>query len=140
MPKKHQISVTSPAKLTPGAKINLPETPSIPITQQKVTFSIECCDGKCCFNKIREQRDKSDFASTLHELSQLTWGAINQDSRKAFGYETLDHIKVNRNKLPPGARVIGFIYHDNHRMLGYRDRTGMFHILWFDYDGKRYRH
>ena len=139
-PKKYRTHLTSPAKPTSSALINIPETLSIPITQRRIMFSIECCSDKCCYNKIIGQRDRSDFADRLHGLSQLTWGQINQSSRKSFGYETLDHVKVNRNKFPPGARLIAFLYHNNHRMWGYRDPEGIFHITGFDYDGKQYRH
>jgi hypothetical protein len=140
VPKKRQSFITTPAKPTTGATISVPEKVSTPITQQRITFSIECCAGKCCYRMISEIREKADFASRLHELSQLTWGDIKQTSRKGLGYETLDHITLTSRKMPEGARKIGFIYHDNHRMIGYRDPSGVFHILWFDYDGKQYAH
>ncbi len=108
--------------------------------QQRITFSIECCANDCCFNKIAQWHDKADFAAKLHELSQITWGQSKQASRKGLGYETLDNINIDYNKLPKGARAIGFIYHDNHRMIGYRDHNGLFHIMWFDYDGNLYKH
>ncbi|MCJ7655774.1 MAG: hypothetical protein MUO97_10860 [Dehalococcoidia bacterium] len=140
MPRRHHTFVTSPVKPTTTARINIPEEESQPFTQQRIMFSIECCGDKCCFKKIKEQRDKSDFAARLHELSQLTWGDIKQTGREGLGYETLDHIKVNRARVPAGARIIGFTYHDFHRMIGYRDLQGVFHIHWFDYDGKQYKH
>ena len=139
MAKKHQTHVTSPAKPTTSANINIPEKVSIPFTQQRITFSIECCYGKCCFNKIKDLREKADVAARLHELSQLTWGDIKQASRKSLGYETLDHIKATSKKLPAGAKKIGFVFHDYHRMIGYRDENGVFHILWFG-DGNLYDH
>jgi len=140
LPKKRRTYVISPAKPTSSTRIHIPERVSTPFTQQPITFSIECCYGKCCFNKIKELREKADFAARLHELSQLAWGDIKQTGRKSLGYETLDHIKVTSKKLPEGARKIGFVYHKNHRMIGYRDEQGMFHILWFDYDGNLYDH
>lgn len=140
MAKKQKTYLVSPAKPTTSPSINLPERVSIPFTQQAITFSIECCHGNCCFKKIRESREKADFADRLHELSQLAWGDIKQTSRKSFGYETLDHVKTTNKKFPPGARKIGFVYHKNHRMVGYRDKDGVFHILWFDYNGELYDH
>ncbi|MCJ7425705.1 MAG: hypothetical protein MUO17_00940 [Dehalococcoidales bacterium] len=140
MPKKRTTYVTSPAQPTTSTSINIPERVSTPFTQQPITFSIECCDGKWCFNKIKELREKANLAARLHELSQLAWGDSKQTSRQSLGYETLDHIKVTSKKLPAGARKIGFVYHNNHRMIGYRDVQGIFHILWFDYNGKLYKH
>jgi hypothetical protein len=140
LPKKRQTYITSPIEPTTSASINIPQRASIPFTQQPITFSIECCDGNCCFNKIRERREKADFADRLHELSQLAWGDIKQTHRQSLGYETLDHIKATSKRLPAGARKIGFVYHKNHRMIGYRDPQGVFHILWFDYDGTLYKH
>lgn len=138
--KKGRTYLTSPIPPTSSTHISLPETVNVPFTQQRIMFSIECCSYKCCYKKIKEQRQKSDFADRLHELSQLTWGQIKQSSRKSFGYETLDNIEIDRSKFPPGSRTIGFVYHMHHRMWGYRDREGVFHITGFDYDGKRYKH
>lgn len=140
MAKKRKIFVVSPPPRDEKAIIDLPETVHIPITQQRIKFSMECCKDKCCYKKIKERRDRADFADRLHELSQITWGDIKQTNRKGFGYETLDHLKVNRDRLPPDARIIGFTYHSHHRMWGYRDELGIFHITGFDYDGKQYKH
>ena len=139
MPKQRVFNITPP-KSTSSEHISLPDVAPKPIHEQQFSFRIECCNGNCCYKKITEIRDKADFADRLHELSQLTWGDINDNGRKAFGYETLDNVKLRHNHIPKKARIIGFIYHDNHRMMGYRDNAGMFHILWFDYDGKRYKH
>ena len=138
--KKGRTRITSPARPTSTPHINLPETVSTPITLQRIMFSIECCSGTCCYKKIRERRDKIDFADRLHELSQLTWGQINQTSKKGFGYETLDDVEIDRSNIPANKRMIAFIYHDYHRMWGYRDPEGIFHITGFDYDGKQYKH
>lgn len=140
MGKKSQTFIIPPTRPKVSGRLVLPEKRSEPITQQRIIFSIECCSDKCCFSRIREQRERADFAARLHELSQLTWGDIGQTSRRGLGYETLDNIRVNRSNLPPGARIIGFVYHLNHRMIGYRDREGIFHIHWFDYNGKLYKH
>jgi hypothetical protein len=139
-PKKGRTHITSPARPTSTPHINLPETVNIPITLQHIMFSIECCSGKCCYKKIKDKRDKADFADRLHELSQLTWGQINDTSRKGLGYETLDDIKIVRSKIPSDRTAIAFIYHDYHRMWGYRDLEGIFHITGFDYDGRQYKH
>lgn len=139
-PKKGRAYLTSPTPPTSSRHINLPETVDTPLTQQRIMFSIECCSSTCCYKKITEQRDRSDFADRLHELSQLTWGQIKQSSRKGLGYETLDNIEIDRSKIPLAKRIIAFVYHDYHRMWGYRDREGVFHITGFDYDGKQYKH
>jgi hypothetical protein len=138
--KKSQTYLVSPARPTSTPHINLPETESTPITQQRIMFSIECCLGKCCYKKITEIRDRADFADRLHELSQLTWGEIKQSHRKGLGYEKLDNVKIDRSNIPSDKRIIAFVYHDYHRMWGYRDQRGIFHITGFDYDGKRYKH
>jgi hypothetical protein len=139
-PKKRRTYLTSPTPPTSSQHLNIPETAHVPLTQQHIMFSIECCSGPCCYRKIKEQRDRSDFADRLHELSQLTWGQLKQSSKSALGYETLDHIEIDRSNFPPGSRTIAFRYHDYHRMWGYRDPEGVFHITGFDYDGKRYKH
>lgn len=140
MSKKNRTFSIAPLGKTDTVQFSIPETESKPITQQPISFRIECCNANHCFKKIVDFREKADFADKLHELSQLTWGQINQASRKNFGYETLDELKPKCKKTPPGATIIGFVYHDNHRMVGHRDYQGVFHILLFDYDGKLYSH
>lgn len=141
MSRKTQTYITSPIKPTTSTLIELPERESMPFSQRRIMFSIECCGDKYCYNKIKDKRERIDFADRLHELSQLTWGTIkNKTNRQAFGYEKLDHITVKQGRKPDGANLIGFIYHDNHRMIGYQDPYGVFHILEFDYKGKRYKH
>jgi hypothetical protein len=131
------ITLRSPSE---SGKIGIPQSESVSINQQRFSFTFECCNDSRCFKKISELRDKADLVARLHELSQLTWVDAIQSSKKSLGSEKLEDIKVNHNLVPKGAHIIGFIYHDFHRMIGYRDEKAIFHILWFDYDGKLYKH
>lgn len=135
--KKYQIQSQ---KITHGKTITPQESYERPLHEQRFSFQLECCDSSCCYSKIKETKDRADFADRLHELSQSNWGVIISTGRKGLGFEKLGRVDIFDEMLPVGSKLIGFIYHDNHRMMGYRDRMGMFHILGFDYDGKRYKH
>ena len=133
-------SIATPPEASSG-RVDVPKIQSTPITQQRISFSMECCRHGRCYGEIADRRERIDFADKIHELSQLTWGDINQAPRKNFGYEKLECLREGYfGDAPKDVAIIGFVYHDNHRMIGYRDAQGVFHIWLFDYNGDLYGH
>jgi len=137
--KRGRTKVIQP--IQPGSgRLSIPEGQYVPFPEQQISFRFECCSSKYCFEKISDRAERLGFAKTIHKLCSLTWDAINKTSRRSFGYETLDNLEDRCRNRPPGTRIIGFRYHDNHRMIGYKDSHGVFHVLLFDYKGDLYDH
>lgn len=137
---KKSPHIVAPSK-TSVERISVTIPPTIPISQQKPSFMIECCDRKdFCFNKC-DNKQKLGFANKLHEMSQSTWNVILNSNRRGSGSERIP--ELDRKKpisAPKEAKIIGLRYYDKKRMVGYKDDNGMFHILWLDHNSKLYSH
>lgn len=124
-----------------GKHISIPVRPVIPLVQQKPSFVLECCHKRdFCFIQC-DSEQKLGFADKLHELSQLTWNEIINASRQGLGQERIPELDRKKPSIVPReAKIIGLIFHGKRRMVGFRDGNGTFHILWFDHNGKLYKH
>lgn len=81
------------------------------------------------------QRDqKAQFAERLQELSELTWGEINQAPRDGLGTEKIAQYSL-REAIPehisPDVRILSFKFGRGARMIGYREER-VFHVVWVD--------
>lgn len=124
-----------------GKRIVIPPTRALPLSQQKPSFVLECCHKRdFCFIRCNKAQ-KVGFADKLHELSQLTWSEIINANRQGLGQERIPELDRKKPSIAPKeAKIIGLRFHRKRRMAGFKDDNGTFHILWFDHNGKLYKH
>jgi hypothetical protein len=86
--------------------------------------------------------DKLALIDSLNTLSQLTWKQVHTLDRHKLGFETIPR-KDLRFPIPAGigqdVRFSVFRFSGMKPMIGFR-RSGVFFILWLDYDFSAYDH
>ena len=85
-----------------------------------------------CLSKC-ERDDKSDLATTLLKLSQITWNEIASSYRKFYGYEHIPIEKFHATEFPeivtPDVKkLLVFSYSHGGRMAGIQ-QDNIFHIF-----------
>jgi hypothetical protein len=79
----------------------------------------------------------------LRELSELTWAQLRQADRHGLGFETIDRSSI-KSGIPgvvtADVNIIAFRFAGKKPMVGFRDRDGTFHIIWFDRAFRLYKH
>ncbi|MBF0457316.1 MAG: hypothetical protein HQK99_05425 [Nitrospirae bacterium] len=88
--------------------------------------------ARFCLSKC-EKNEKSSFADTLLNLSQLTWEKISNQPKDGLGYERIS-VKSLKAVLPSliteeVEKVMVFRFSDSGRMAGIRERD-IFHIIF----------
>ena len=117
------------------------ESFDVPAEQQHPLFSLRYLQKSHGISNCT-QEEKSSFADSLHNLSQLTWGELKQAPRHGLGFEKIprDHIK---KPIPPHIKedvnFIAFRFCGKAPMVGYRSKA-VFHVLWLDRDFTLYDH
>lgn len=110
---------------------------------QKPLFSFEHMPNGSGFSiSCAGPDDRSQLASKLYQLSQMTWMQINQAPRHGSGSEIIARAAI-KAKVPPAVtddtNMLAFRYSGKRPMVGYRDgRT--FHVLWLDWNFTLYDH
>ena len=105
-------------------------------------FSLRHVNKKFCITQCSKD-EKAAFAVRLRELSQLTWSQLRQAGRHGLGFETIDR-SIIKSGVPSvvtaDVNIIAFRFDGKKPMVGFRDRGGTFHIIWFDRDFTLYKH
>ncbi|MBF0488294.1 MAG: hypothetical protein HQK98_09060 [Nitrospirae bacterium] len=118
-----------------GGRFEVKDTEDIDYTNNsKPLFSFHYMKrgAKFCLSKC-EKKEKSSFADTLLNLSQLTWEEISNKPKDGLGYERIS-VKSLKSTLPSSIteeveKVTVFRFSDSGRMAGIRD-SNIFHIIF----------
>ena len=139
MRKKRAIKITT--GVSEGKYISPPQIEKPPLTLQKPTFRLDCCDNKTyCLGKSKDKNQLSSFAKKVHQLSQMSWHQIEFTGKQGAGSEKLNFLRPKLPPtVPPDVDIIGIKYWGHKRLVGYKDGNNTFRIVWVD-DGSLYDH
>lgn len=115
---------------------------SIPSLQQTPLFCLNKIVSKYCLSRC-EKNEKAAFADTLHRLSQLTWGEIQNAPKGGMGTEKISRDRLTSARIPSGitddVQLLAIRFCGNAPMVGYKSER-VFHVLFLDRDFTLYDH
>ncbi|MBF0623483.1 MAG: hypothetical protein HQL82_01620 [Magnetococcales bacterium] len=124
-----------------GQRIRPSSSTSGSTNQERPVFSLIHLQPRHALNQCNKN-EKAAFADTLHQLSKMTWGQIQQAPRHGLGSEIISHSSMRVGIPPvitPEVRIIAFRCHGQAPMVGFRDGA-IFHVVWMDRDFTVYDH
>lgn len=126
-----------------GNHIQVPASPSDSDPElMPPKFCLRLMQSSHCITACTKD-EKAAFATTLFQMSRLTWRALRQAPRHGQGYEQIERDSIRAgipNSVSPDVKFIAFRFDGFKAIVGFRDASGVFNILWVDRDFTLYNH
>lgn len=86
-----------------------------------------------------DEKEDSDiaFVKRIRKLSTLSWHKIHGTQRHGFGTEKISQDSI-KPQLPSiisdDTKLHAFRYNGNLPFVGFKNKNGVFHVLWIEHD------